>query len=156
QPLQLNAAGGVTYIWSPATSLSNPSIANPVASFSNSIDNIRYKVRVYNQAGCYDSAFVSVKVFKTSPTVFVPNAFSPNNDGKNDLLKPIAVGIQQIEYFQVYNRWGQLMFSTESTQGWDGTVAGKLQSSGAYVWTVKALDYTGKPYLQKGTTVLIR
>ena len=156
QPLQLNAAGGVTYIWSPATSLSNPNIANPVASFSNSIDNIRYKVRVYNQAGCYDSAFVSVKVFKTSPTVFVPNAFSPNNDGKNDLLKPIAVGIQQIEYFQVYNRWGQLMFSTESTQGWDGTVAGKLQSSGAYVWTVKALDYTGKPYLQKGTTVLIR
>ena len=157
QPLQLNAAGGVRYIWSPATSLSNPNIANPVATFNSSIDNIRYQVRVYNQAGCYDSAFVSVKVFKTSPTVFVPNAFTPNHDGKNDFLRPIGVGIQNIEYFRVYNRWGQLMFATMSNkEGWDGTLAGKLQSPGAYVWAVKGIDYTGKPYVQKGTAVLVR
>ena len=157
QPLQLNATGGVKYLWSPGTSLSNTNSHNPVASFGHSIDNIRYKVRVYNQAGCYDSAFVSVKIFKTSPTVFVPNAFSPNNDGKNDLLRPIAVGMEKIEYFHVYNRWGQLIFSTVSSkQGWDGTVAGKLQNSGIYVWAVKALDYMGKPYMQKGTAVLIK
>jgi gliding motility-associated-like protein len=157
QPLQLNAYGGVSYVWSPSTGLSNPNIANPVASFIHSGDSVRYKVQVYNQAGCFDSAFVRVQIFKTLPLVFVPNAFTPDNDGKNDRLKPVAVGMKQIEYFHVYNRWGQLVFSTATNkQGWDGTLRGKLPNTGVYVWAVKAIDYTGKPYLQKGTAVLIR
>ena len=157
QPLQLAAIGGINYVWSPSTGLSNARIANPVASFIHSTDSIRYKVQVYNQAGCYDSAFVSVKIFKTLPSVFVPNAFTPDNDGRNDLLKPIAVGMKQIEYFHVYNRWGQLVFSTfANNQGWDGTIRGKVQSNGIYVWSVKAIDYTGKPVFQKGTAALIR
>ncbi|MBC7826772.1 MAG: gliding motility-associated C-terminal domain-containing protein [Chitinophagaceae bacterium] len=157
QPLQLNATGGISYIWSPALGLSNSTIANPIASIIHSGDSIRYKVQVYNRAGCYDSASVSVKIFKTLPTVFVPNAFTPDHDGRNDRLKPIAVGMKQIEYFHVYNRWGQLVFSTAANkEGWDGTIKGKLQNSGIYVWAVKAIDFTGKPYLQKGTSVLIR
>lgn len=157
QPLQLNAGGGRSYVWSPSTGLSNPNIANPIASFIHSGDSVRYKVQIYNEAGCYDSAFVSVQIFKTRPSVFVPNAFTPDNDGKNDLLKPIAVGMKQIDYFHVYNRWGQLVFSTAANKhGWDGTLSGKLQNSGIYVWAVKAIDYTGKPYTQKGTAVLIR
>ena len=157
QPLQLTATGGINFVWSPTTGLSNARIANPVASFIHSTDSIRYKVQVYNQAGCYDSAFVSIKIFKTLPSVFVPTAFTPDNDGKNDLLKPIAVGMKQIEYFHVYNRWGQLVFSTYANkQGWDGTIRGKVQNSGIYVWAVKAIDYTGKPFFQKGTAALIR
>jgi gliding motility-associated-like protein len=157
QPLQLTATGGTRYIWSPTTGLSNPNIANPVTSFVYAEAAIRYEVQVYNQAGCYDTASVTVKVFKTLPSVFVPNAFTPDRDGRNDLLKPIAVGMKQIEYFRVYNRWGQLIFTTVDNQrGWDGTFKGKLQTSGVYVWSVKAIDYTGKSYFQKGTAVLVR
>jgi gliding motility-associated-like protein len=157
QALQLQATGGMTYQWIPATNLSNPAIANPVASYNTPSTGIVYKVLVYNAAGCIDSAFVKVKVFQTMPSVFVPNAFTPNRDGKNDLLRPIAVGMARIDYFQIFNRWGQLVFRTSSNEhGWDGTIAGKLQPSGTYVWMVKAVDYTGAPYMQRGTLVLVR
>ena len=157
QPLQLMASGGTSYAWSPIIGLSNPNISNPVAIITGSPDIIRYKVSIYNEAGCSDSAVVSVKVFATLPTVFVPNAFTPDRNGNNDVLKPIAVGMKQVEYFRVYNRWGQLVFSSAGDrQGWDGTLGGKLQSSGMYVWAVKAVDYTGNAYTKKGTTLLIR
>lgn len=158
QPLQLNATGGIRYLWEPETGLSNVNVSSPVASFTHSSsDNIRYTVYVYNEAGCVDSASISVQVFKTKPTVFVPNAFTPNNDGNNDLLRPIAVGMQKIEFFNVYNRYGQLVFATGvNRHGWDGTIGGKPQVSGVYVWVVKAVDYLGATYVEKGTSVLLR
>ena len=157
QPLQLNASGGTAYQWAPSTGLSATNIANPLALYSASSEGIYYKVLVYNEAGCVDSASLTVKVFKTMPSVFVPTAFTPNRDGRNDVLKPIAVGMQRIDFFNIYNRWGQLIFSTSSNgKGWDGVIAGKPQSAGVYVWVVKAVDYTGTPYLQKGTATLIR
>ncbi|WP_207511153.1 gliding motility-associated C-terminal domain-containing protein [Longitalea luteola] len=157
QLLQLQATGGTRYQWMPATNLSSPQIAGPSATYNTPSTGIQYKVLVYNEAGCVDSAFVKVKVFQTMPTVFVPNAFTPNRDGKNDLLRPIAVGMARIDFFQIFNRWGQLVFRTTTNEhGWDGTIAGKLQPSGAYVWMVKAVDYTGAPYVQRGTLVLIR
>jgi gliding motility-associated-like protein len=155
--LQLQATGGVRYEWKPGTGLSGTTIANPVALYSTPSSGILYKVMAYNEANCADSAYIKVKVFQTVPSVFVPNAFTPNHDGKNDLLRPIAVGMAHIDYFRVFNRWGQLVFSTTvNEQGWDGTVAGKLQPSGTYVWLVKATDYTGAPYIERGTLVLIR
>lgn len=157
QPLQLTAAGGTRYLWSPSTGLSHDDIANPISTLLNIGDSIRYNLKVFNQIGCYESASVLVKIFKTPPAVFVPSAFTPDGNSKNDLLRPISAGMKQIEYFNVYNRWGQLMFSTTLTNhGWDGTIRGKPQNSGVYVWTVKAIDYNGKPYFQKGTTTLIR
>jgi gliding motility-associated-like protein len=157
QSLQLQATGGVKYQWVPATSLSNAAIASPVAMYNAPAAGILYKVLVYNEAGCTDSAFVKVKVFQTMPSVFVPNAFTPNRDGRNDQLRPIAVGMARIDYFQIFNRWGQLVFRTSSSeQGWDGTIAGKLQPSGTFIWMVKAIDYTGAPYMQRGTLVLVR
>jgi gliding motility-associated-like protein len=157
QPLQLKATGGTTYSWIPSTGLSDYSIAEPVAIYNSPSAGIRYKVYVYNEAHCVDSAFINVKVFSTRPTVFVPSAFTPNSDGKNDKLRPIAAGIKDIEYFNVYNRWGQLVFSTRTSgEGWDGTIAGKPEQTGMFVWIVKATDYNGSPYFEKGTTTLIR
>jgi gliding motility-associated-like protein len=157
QPLQLTATGGVDYEWQPATSLSNPKIANPTANYNGSFESIKYKVYVYNEANCVDSAFITVKVFKTAPQVFVPTAFTPNGDGRNDFIRPIAVGITKIEYFRVFNRWGEMVFSTTNNEfGWDGRIGGKEQSSGTYVWLVKAVDYTGKAFFAKGTATLIR
>ncbi|HEX7904085.1 MAG TPA: PKD domain-containing protein [Chitinophagaceae bacterium] len=157
QPLQFNAEGGETYLWSPPIGLSSTTISNPIGLYDGSIDSIRYKVRVFNSVGCYDSAFVIVKVFKTNPYVFVPSAFTPNNDGRNDLIRPIAVGIQRINYFRIYNRWGQMVFSTSTNgHGWDGRINGTLQSTNTFVWLVSAVDYLGKAYFQKGTVTLIR
>ena len=157
QPLQLTATGGVNYDWIPATYLSAADIPNPVATFPSASSGIQYKVIAYNPQGCKDSAFITIKVFKTKPTIFVPSAFTPNNDGKNDLLRPIAVGIKNIEYFNIYNRWGQLLFSTQvNGKGWDGKINGAIQSTGTFVWTVRGTDYTGKAYFQKGVVTLIR
>ncbi len=157
QPLQFNGSGGVNYTWTPPTGLSDPSISNPVGVYGPEIDSIRYKMVVTDAIGCPDSAFVMVRIFKTNPYVFVPTAFTPNNDGLNDVVRPIAVGVQKINYFSIYNRWGELVFTTQvNGQGWDGRIGGRDQGSGVFVWMVSAIDYAGQPIFLKGTVTLIR
>ncbi|MDF2190076.1 gliding motility-associated C-terminal domain-containing protein [Paraflavitalea sp. CAU 1676] len=157
QPMHLQASGGIKYTWIPAEGLSASDIANPVVTHFYPSPGIKYKVLVYNEANCVDSAFVMVRVFKTRPSIFVPSAFSPNGDRNNDVFRFIAAGMERIEFFQVFNRWGQMVYSTTSGEtGWDGTLGGKPQSPGMYVWSVKAVDYTGAIYTQKGTVTLVR
>jgi gliding motility-associated-like protein len=158
QPLQLKASGGIKYEWIPAGNLSAANIANPVAIITRANTGLQYKVLVYNEANCVDSAFIRVKVYNTLPSVFVPNAFTPNGDGKNDILRPIAAGIQRMEYFNVYNRWGQLVFSNSDPEGggWNGRLAGKEQAADAYIWVIRAIDYNGKLFNGKGVVLLIR
>jgi gliding motility-associated-like protein len=116
-----------------------------------------YKVLVYDEAGCNDSSFIAISVFQSEPIIFVPNAFTPGNDGKNDILRPIAAGMAKIEYFRIYNRWGRLIFeTTQNGRGWDGSINGSLQGTQSYVWEVKATDYKGRSYFQKGIVTLIR
>lgn len=157
QPLQLNATGGVNYSWTPFTGLNNTAIADPIAILPATIDSIIYRVRVRDSVGCYDDDDIKVIVFKTGPEIFIPTAFTPNNDGRNEIVRPVLVGMQTLNYFRVYNRWGQMVFSTsEIGKGWDGTLAGKPQPSGTYVFAAQAIDYTGKVTFRKGTVVLIR
>ncbi|HEV7781669.1 MAG TPA: T9SS type B sorting domain-containing protein, partial [Chitinophagaceae bacterium] len=157
QPLQFHATGAVNYDWIPSAYLSADDIAEPVAVFPDPTTGTRYKLIGYSTQGCKDSAYITIKVFKTNPSVFVPTAFTPNNDGKNDVVMPIAVGIKFIEYFSIYNRWGQLVFSTSiNGYGWDGKIKGMPQNTGAFVWAVKATDYMGRAYFQKGVVTLIR
>jgi gliding motility-associated-like protein len=157
QPLQLNAGGGLSYTWFPAAGLSSPFIQNPVITFNTPTRAIRYKVLVQDEAGCADSAFITVKVYNTLPQVFVPTAFTPNGDGANDYLRPIGAGIKEIRYFSVYNRWGQMVFTgTANGIGWDGRINGAPQSTGVYVWQVKAVDYLGYDFFLTGTATLLR
>ncbi len=158
QPLQLTATGGNGYQWAPARFLSNSSIANPVAIIPvNNENDIRYSVRVSDAAGCSDTSSLLVKVFNTKPGVFVPTAFTPNNDGLNEVLKPVIAGLQNVEYFAVFNRWGQRVFHSQNTgKGWDGTINGTPQPTGSFVWMFKAKDFTGKPYVAKGVVTLLR
>ena len=157
QPLQFNATGGESYTWTPPTSLSRADVGNPIGIYNGSFDSIEYKVVVIDENNCSDSDFVKVKIFRTNPQIFVPSAFTPNSDGRNDVFRPIAVGISKIEYFRVYNRWGQLVFSTTTSEfGWNGKISGKEQATGTFVWVVKAVDYTGKAVFAKGTVTLIR
>jgi gliding motility-associated-like protein len=87
----------------------------------------------------------------------VPTAFTPNNDGLNDTIYPVSVGIKRINYFSIFNRWGQLVFKTTADRhGWDGNINGKQQGSGVYVWMVSAVDYLDRAIFLKGTVTLIR
>ena len=156
QPLQLLATGADNYLWSPPEFLSAVNIPDPVGLFTTPSNGYKYKVVGSNAGGCSDSAYITVKVFDGKPIVFVPTAFTPNNDGRNDVLKPIPAGILRIESFEVYNRWGQLVFSSKGGSGWDGRVAGQLQATNTFVWVVKAIDYIGKPFFAKGFVTLIR
>jgi hypothetical protein len=153
QPLQLNATGAALFEWTPATYLNRNNIANPVANLN---DNFTYQLKAYTPEGCYDLDTINIKVFLTKPDIFVPNAFRP--DGyKNNVLRPILAGISRLDYFRVYNRWGQLVFqTTQHNSGWDGKLGGKPQDTGMYVWAVSGKDYTGKMVTKKGTAVLLR
>ena len=157
QPLYLQATGGTTYAWTPSTGMNNPFIANPVVLLGFNIDSIKYSVKVSSPEGCSASDDIKVIVFKTSPDIFIPTGFSPNGDGKNDVLKPIAVGIKQLNYFRVYNRWGQLVFSTSRLgDGWDGKIKGVDQSTNTFVFMAEAVDYQNRTIVKKGTVVLVR
>jgi gliding motility-associated-like protein len=157
QPLQLDATGGTVYNWSPITGLSNPNISNPIAILGPERDTITYFVNVGTSVGCNATDNIKVTIFKTLPQLFIPSAFTPNNDRLNDVLTPKVVGMQKFNYFKVFNRWGVLMFSTsEQGKGWDGMYGGIKQASGTYVYMAQAVDYSGKLINQKGTVVLIR
>ncbi|MGI8601200.1 MAG: gliding motility-associated C-terminal domain-containing protein [Chitinophagaceae bacterium] len=156
QPLQLNAAGGISYLWTPSTGLSSTNTADPVALYTESTEKVKYTVYVFNEAGCADSAFITVHMYKTAPSVFVPTAFTPNNDGLNDRLRPTVAGMQKIDYFMIYNRWGKQVFNGDFNKGWDGKFNGVPQETGVFLWIVRATDFAGKPYFQKGTITLIR
>ena len=157
QPLQLNASGGATYSWSPATGLSSTVIADPIARYTNGTTQVRYQLIARDLASCADTAYLNVRIFQTAPTVFVPTAFTPNKDGLNDIIKPILAGIKQLRYFRIFNRWGQLVYETsQEGEGWDGRVNGQLQGTHVFVWTVSAVDYMGQTYTSKGLVTLIR
>jgi gliding motility-associated-like protein len=157
ESLHFNASGADNYTWSPPNYLSSTTIADPIGTFTEGSNGILYKVVGSNTAGCTDSAYITVRVFATGPYIFVPTGFTPNNDGRNDILRPIAVGMKEIQYFRVFNRWGQLVFDTRTNgQGWDGKVGGQLQSTNSFVWEVSAIDYRGALYFRKGVVTLIR
>ncbi|MBS1603028.1 MAG: Ig-like domain-containing protein [Bacteroidetes bacterium] len=89
--------------------------------------------------------------------IYVPKVFTPNNDGTNDLLKPILVGIQTFHYFSVYNRWGNLIYTTQDpNRGWDGTFKGVAQPVETYLWMAEGIDVEGNRVLAKGMTSLVR
>jgi gliding motility-associated-like protein len=154
QPLQLNGSGAETFTWTPSTGLNNPDIANPIAMLSESQE---YVLRVESAAGCAATDTINVTVYKIDPGLYVPNAFTPNGDGINDVFRPIPIGMKSLKYFRVYNRDGQLIFSTSvQNKGWDGTFKGKPQDADVYVWIVEGVDYLDKLIFQKGSVTLIR
>lgn len=161
QLLQLHATvnnpSADLFTWEPPTGLNATHIASPVAMLSATTDTITYVVEAADPIGCFGVDSIQVAVFKTGADIFVPTAFTPNGDGMNDLLKPICVGIRQMAYFRVYNRWGQLVFTTSRMDaGWDGRVNGTAQPTGGYVFMAEGTDFNGKTVYRKGTSILIR
>ncbi|HXB33089.1 MAG TPA: gliding motility-associated C-terminal domain-containing protein [Puia sp.] len=157
QPLQLNAvdvdsSGFTSYVWSPGEGLSDPDIADPTTVITASVT---YTVVATTPSGCSATGTIVIGA-ATTTGIIVPNAFTPNNGGRNDLLKVNAFGVQ-LKYFRVYNRWGQLVFATsDAGSGWDGSIGGQPAVTGAYIWMAAAVDDHGRPVERNGTVILIR
>lgn len=152
QPLKARSFG-IDVEWSPPTFLNSISTVTPI--FTGTIDKL-YTIAIETAAGCVTVDTQLVKVFK-EVKFHVPSAFTPNQDRLNDYLKPISVGMKEIKYFRIYNRWGQLVFDIkEDPRGWNGMIGGKLQSTQVYVWMAEGIGINDKTYKQKGTCALIR
>jgi gliding motility-associated-like protein len=153
---QLIATGGIKYLWSPSATLSNANVSNPVAS---PVTTTSYLVRVTNTAGCskVDSIEVTVERSANPSGYYLPNAFTPNNDGKNDCFGIKSWGIVLNIEFSIFNRWGQRVFhSTNPFACWDGTYKNILQDSGTFIYYIKAKTMCGGDLERKGTLEVIR
>ena len=155
---QLQATGGVSYYWYPSTNISNTHISNPVV---NPPSDTKYFVKVTNANGCSDrdSILVLSNTNNSDKAKFeVASAFTPNHDGINDCFSVRYWGLADIFDMSIYNRWGQLVYHSQSTENcWDGEFKGQPQAAGTYIYVIKVSTKCSVGLLnKKGTIVLIR
>ncbi|PSR11620.1 MAG: hypothetical protein C7N36_15640, partial [Bacteroidetes bacterium] len=158
QSVQLLATNNsnYTYQWTPAATLSASAIFNPVA---RPTETTLYQLRITDENGCSNTATALVVVFDSpclAPYIFVPNAFTPNGDGRNDRLR-VAGNVIENFHLAIYNRWGERVFeSYRQDEGWDGTYDGELLSPDVFGYYLEVGCYGGEQYTTKGNITLIR
>ena len=147
-----------SYSWGPAFDLSCPTCAVPLATIRK---DICYDLTATNIYGCAGRDTVCYKVFCNSTQVFIPSAFTPDGDGKNDVLMVRATGIKQVKRFTIYNRWGEIIFERANVQpndpasGWDGRIKGIKASSDVYIYIAEVVCENDVHYSYKGNVTLI-
>ena len=109
-------------------------------------------------SGSCSAPVVKVNIKVVDKSYFaIANAFTPNGDGLNDRLSVQVIGSIKLDYFKIYNQWGQLVYETHRlNDGWDGFRGGILQNPGVFVWIAKGKDINGNVITDKGSFVLIR
>ena len=156
-PLQLfvNGPAGTTYHWTPSLWLNDPKSANPV---TRALKDVLYTVSGTDTSGCKSKDSVLIHVLPlVINDIYVPSAFTPNNDGMNDVIRPLLADRFILKQFAIYNRWGQKIFSTsEKDKGWDGKVNGIEQNTDTYIWILDVTDPNNVHYKKKGSFVLLR
>lgn len=161
-PLQPRFTNGpfVNYAWTPTTGLNCTNCANPIATITT---NVTYSLTVTNPYGCTATDTIGFRVqCVESEQVYIPNAFSPDNDGVNDVFMVRGKGLARVKHFRVFNRVGQVVFernnfdANDPTQGWDGRVNGIPASPDVYVYTAELLCTGGASYYKKGNVTLVR
>lgn len=149
--VQLWASGATNYQWLPDRWLDDNTSPAPVSSPQAAIT---YLVTGSNEYGCTDTARVVIGIRET---LFVPNAFSPNGDGLNDIFSIGNFGYQKVNAFQIFNRWGQRVFSTiDGQRGWDGTFQGMPAAPGSYFYNISVVLSDGTIQQMKGEVTLVR
>jgi gliding motility-associated-like protein len=153
-PLDLKARQfGDSILWSPGTWLNTRTSYTPI--FNGPSEQL-YTIEIKTNSGCVTVDTQLVKTVKRAE-IYVPTAFTPNKDGLNDFLRPTLMGIKEIRYFRIFNRWGNLLFEMKTEQpGWDGTLNGVPQATQVVVWIIEGLGVDDKIYKRTGTTVLVR
>ena len=137
--------------WSPANKLLNPHILSPQTVDLD--EEATFELKITNDQGCTTTAVAVIKIFTD---LYMPTAFTPNNDGVNDIYRIPPASTLTLKVFSVYDRWGTRMFSTKDVQaGWDGTYNGKKQNTGVYVYYLKSIINNREVSL-KGSFLLVR
>jgi gliding motility-associated-like protein len=153
------SADVVSYEWAPPLYLNCTDCANPI---STPLAPTTYTLTVTTAHGCTSSTQVSIRLLCLQSGVNMANAFSPNFDGNNDYFYPTGSGVKIVKSFQVYSRWGQLMYSrnnfppNEKKYGWDGNLNGMPQPADTYVYVTEMICFTGENFVLKGTVELLR
>jgi gliding motility-associated-like protein len=142
----------VSYQWSPATDLDDWSVPDPLAS---PLISTTYSLKVTSYDRCEATAREKITVFNDP---WMPNAFTPNGDGKNDLFRIPPSAPVEILRFSIFDRWGVRVFTnTNGSEGWDGRFGGQAQPAGAYVWMIEYNNLiTKQRVMEKGVVQLIR
>lgn len=152
-PLKLSARNFGDVVWSPGINLDSRLLHEP--TFTGSRDQL-YNIQITTKSGCVTIDTQYVKAID-QVEVFVPTAFTPNKDGKNDYLRPVALGVKEFRYFRIFNRWGNLLYEMRGEQnGWDGLSQGVAQQTQTVVWMYEGIGVDNKVYIKKGTAVLLR
>jgi gliding motility-associated-like protein len=147
------------WLWTPSVNLSCSTCPLPIATIKK---DISYAVKVTNYFGCSASDTINIKVFCNESQVYIPNAFSPDGDGKNDVFMVRSSGIMQVKSLRVFNRWGELVFEktnilpNDPASGWDGRIRGVIMGPDVYAYTVEVVCDNGIPYFYKGNVTLLR
>jgi gliding motility-associated-like protein len=144
---------GSNYEWTPGTSLSNNMISNPTVKTDK---EVTFNIKITVPSSCVTNDTLQVRVFNER-NVYLPNTFTPNNDGVNDIFRINPVGISELKYFRIFNQWGVKVFETNNvTEGWDGRLSGTNQPLATYTWLIEAVDTNGKVIRQSGSITLLR
>jgi gliding motility-associated-like protein len=153
---QLSARNiGIGYLWTPGTFLNSITSRTPTV---NANKEQLYRIIISNLAGCTTIDTQLVRVFPDK-NIYVPEGFTPDNDGRNDRLYPIPVGIREMKVFRIYNRWGLLVYDNKNANantGWDGTYKGTRQPMETFAWVAEGIDIDGVLIRRTGNTILIR
>ncbi|GAO41468.1 T9SS C-terminal target domain-containing protein [Flavihumibacter petaseus] len=158
EPVTLQAtdptgAGFNQWTWEPAAAVESPQSPQTVSHPQH--DQV-FRVVATNGQGCTGIDEVMVKVVAGSDILF-PTAFTPNNDKRNDFLRPIPIGMRELTSFQVFNRWGQEVFrDAGQSPGWNGEFNGKPQPTGYFVCIARGIDISGRVIEKKGAAMLVR
>lgn len=151
--VELKATGAPFYYWTPTKYLTYTQSGNPIAT---PLEDITYTVTgVSLLQGCPQQDSIRIHVIEKE--VIIPNAFSPNKDGNNDVFRVVAGKFVQVQEFAIFNRWGTEVFRTaDISKGWDGTYKGVPQDPGVYYYLVRVTHANGNTKFIKGDVTLIR
>jgi gliding motility-associated-like protein len=146
-------------LWTPGTWLSCTECATPLVTPTQTI---QYKIKVSNEGNCTAEAAITLFVVCGGENMFLPNTFSPNADGMNDVFYPMGKGIAHIKNFRIFNRWGEKVFeqyafqANDISKGWDGKIKGTLASPDVFVYIIQVVCGNGQELIFKGDVTLIR
>jgi gliding motility-associated-like protein len=158
QSTQLHSThvNGCYYSWAPSSSLDNPATPDPIAS---PLITTTYILTISDGSGCEYLDTITIYVIDViceEPYVFLPNAFSPNNDNQNDILY-VRTTFAESVFLEIYDRWGEKLFETNSSDiGWDGKYKGKYCNPGVYVYVLEVVCFNKQHFRKKGNITLIR
>jgi gliding motility-associated-like protein len=145
--------------WIPSTGLS---CANCPQPFVSPVRNITYRAIVTNEGGCKAEDQVVINILCNNANVFIPNTFSPNNDGVNDVFYPRGKGINSVNAMRVFNRWGALIYQkykfaiNDASAGWDGKFNGQPSPTDVYVYEIEVVCENNQVIPLKGDVTLMR